>query len=212
MLEVCHGSQTYTEYAAQFSTWAILASPLILGNDIRSMSPECLAIVANKEVIAVNQDPLGLRGKLVLQWPQATWPSVDPARLSDAPLPTFNLAMAPCNASEPLQGFTYSASDRLIRSVAEPGACLTYGGFKESNFYAGECTGWTAPGIGSQQWLPNATSGALTVVDNVEKVADVLDCDPFKVGSVQVGTGGGGLLYLTPRPPGVRHQRAAVGL
>jgi hypothetical protein len=45
--------------------WAILAAPLIAGNDIRSMSATTKAILTNPDVIAVNQDPLGKQGTLV---------------------------------------------------------------------------------------------------------------------------------------------------
>jgi len=48
---------------SHFSLWSILAAPLIAGNDIRNMSKETLEILTNKEVIAVNQDPLGVQGK-----------------------------------------------------------------------------------------------------------------------------------------------------
>ena len=75
MLEVCNGGQTDAEYRSQFSTWAVLASPMILGNDVRNMTAACLAIVANREVIALAQDALVIRGKLVLQWPEAQWPA-----------------------------------------------------------------------------------------------------------------------------------------
>jgi alpha-galactosidase len=54
-----------TEYRAQFSLWAILAAPLIAGNDLRNMSPDTRDILTNKEVIAVNQDPLGREGRSV---------------------------------------------------------------------------------------------------------------------------------------------------
>src|SRR5262249_38928942 len=43
--------------------WAVLAAPLIAGNDLRSMSPEIKAILTNKEVIAINQDALGWQGR-----------------------------------------------------------------------------------------------------------------------------------------------------
>lgn len=52
----------------QFTFWVITASPLLLGNDLRHMSPQTLATVSNPEVIAVNQDPLALRGELVYFW------------------------------------------------------------------------------------------------------------------------------------------------
>ncbi len=47
---------TEDEYKMHFSYWALLNSPLIIGCDIRSMSPETKAILMNKEVIAINQD------------------------------------------------------------------------------------------------------------------------------------------------------------
>ena len=42
--------------------WSMLASPLIMGNDLRSASNETIKTLANKEVIAVNQDKLGIQG------------------------------------------------------------------------------------------------------------------------------------------------------
>ena len=65
MLEVGNGKLTYDENVAHFSLWCILAAPLMLGNDIRTMSDEVLEIITNPEVIAVNQDPLGRQGKKV---------------------------------------------------------------------------------------------------------------------------------------------------
>jgi alpha-galactosidase len=65
MLEVGNGGMTTTEYRSHFSLWCILAAPLIAGNDIRSMSPEIAEILTNKEVIAVDQDQLGLQGRRV---------------------------------------------------------------------------------------------------------------------------------------------------
>jgi alpha-galactosidase len=65
MLEVGNGGMTTPEYRAHFSLWSILAAPLIAGNDLRNMSPDIQAILTNKEVIAVNQDPLGIEGRRV---------------------------------------------------------------------------------------------------------------------------------------------------
>ena len=65
MLEVGNGGMTTTEYRSHFSLWCILAAPLIAGNDIRTMSPEIADILKNKEVIAVDQDPLGSQGRRV---------------------------------------------------------------------------------------------------------------------------------------------------
>lgn len=65
MLEVGNGDLTFEENVAHFSLWSILAAPLMLGNDPRNMPDEILDIITNKEVIAVNQDPLGRQGKKV---------------------------------------------------------------------------------------------------------------------------------------------------
>ncbi|HEX3249868.1 MAG TPA: alpha-galactosidase [Pyrinomonadaceae bacterium] len=65
MLEVGNGGMTAIEYRSHFSLWCILASPLMAGNDLRTMSPEIKEILTNREVIAVNQDPLGMQGRRV---------------------------------------------------------------------------------------------------------------------------------------------------
>ncbi len=65
MLEVGNGGMTTNEYRAHFSLWSILSAPLLAGNDLRDMKPEIHDILTNKEVIAVNQDPLGSQGRRV---------------------------------------------------------------------------------------------------------------------------------------------------
>ncbi|HRS90629.1 MAG TPA: glycoside hydrolase family 27 protein [Candidatus Marinimicrobia bacterium] len=61
MLEVGNG-MTIAEDRAHFSLWCIQAAPLIAGNDLRDMSPEVRDILTNKELIAIDQDPLGIQG------------------------------------------------------------------------------------------------------------------------------------------------------
>jgi alpha-galactosidase len=63
MLEVGNGGMTDTEYQSHFSLWAIMAAPLIAGNDVRSMSAATKSILTNADVIAVDQDALGIQGK-----------------------------------------------------------------------------------------------------------------------------------------------------
>jgi alpha-galactosidase len=65
MLEVGNGGMTNAEYRSHFSLWAILAAPLLAGNDLRNMTPEIHDILTNKEVIAVDQDALGRQGRRV---------------------------------------------------------------------------------------------------------------------------------------------------
>lgn len=61
MLEVGNG-MTVNEDRAHFAMWCMMASPLILGNDLRAMSEETKAILMNREMIAVDQDELGVQG------------------------------------------------------------------------------------------------------------------------------------------------------
>src|SRR5438105_13966230 len=67
MLEIGNGAMTNDEYKTHMSLWAILAAPLLAGNDLRSPTPEILAILTNREVIAVNQDKLGKQGQRAWQ-------------------------------------------------------------------------------------------------------------------------------------------------
>jgi len=67
MLEVGNGGMTDAEYQAHFSLWAIMAAPLIAGNDLRTMSAATRDILTNREVIAVDQDSLGVQGWLAEQ-------------------------------------------------------------------------------------------------------------------------------------------------
>src|SRR5215213_7701301 len=62
MMEVGNSGLTTTESRAHFSLWAMLAAPLIAGNDVRRMTRETQAILTNKEVVAVDQDALGIQG------------------------------------------------------------------------------------------------------------------------------------------------------
>ncbi len=65
MLEVGNGGMTSDEYRTHFSMWAIFSAPLLAGNDISNMSAETRGILLNKEVIAVDQDRLGIQGRRV---------------------------------------------------------------------------------------------------------------------------------------------------
>ena len=64
MLEVGNG-MSQAQDQAHFSMWSIMSSPLVAGNDVRTMSNQTRAILTNRHVIAVNQDPLGKQARLV---------------------------------------------------------------------------------------------------------------------------------------------------
>ncbi|WP_026713037.1 glycoside hydrolase family 27 protein [Flavobacterium daejeonense] len=61
MLEVGNDMND-TEDKSHFTMWSMMSSPLIAGNDLRKMTKETLAILTNKELIAINQDKLGIQG------------------------------------------------------------------------------------------------------------------------------------------------------
>jgi alpha-galactosidase len=67
MLEVGNGGMKHDEYLTHMSLWAMLAAPLLAGNDLSSMTPETVDILTNKEVIAIDQDPAGIQGHRVWQ-------------------------------------------------------------------------------------------------------------------------------------------------
>ncbi|ALI98494.1 glycoside hydrolase family 27 protein [Rufibacter tibetensis] len=73
MMEVGNG-MTVNEDRAHFTMWSMLAAPLIAGNDLRNMSKETIAILTDKEVLAINQDKLGIQGlRLSVKDSLETW-------------------------------------------------------------------------------------------------------------------------------------------
>jgi alpha-galactosidase len=72
MLEIGNGGMTDVEYRTHMSLWSMLASPLLAGNDLRTMTPTIHDILTNREVIAIDQDSLGVQATRV-------WASEDSA-------------------------------------------------------------------------------------------------------------------------------------
>jgi len=67
MLEIGNGGMSSTEYRSHFSMWAMMAAPLIAGNDLAGMSSTTQSILTNKEIIDIDQDPLGKQGVKVAE-------------------------------------------------------------------------------------------------------------------------------------------------
>ncbi|HEV3219548.1 MAG TPA: glycoside hydrolase family 27 protein [Candidatus Acidoferrales bacterium] len=65
MLEVGNGGMNLDEYRTHMSLWAILAAPLLAGNDLTKMSPDTIALLTNREVLAISQDSAGQQGDRV---------------------------------------------------------------------------------------------------------------------------------------------------
>jgi len=67
MLEVGNGGMKRDEYRTHMALWALLAAPLLAGNDLRTMSPETKELLTNSEVLAIDQDKKGIQGHRVWQ-------------------------------------------------------------------------------------------------------------------------------------------------
>jgi alpha-galactosidase len=93
-------SLTESEQRVHFSLWAMLAAPLLAGNDIRTMSDQTRALLTNRDVIAVDQDPLAA---------QAT-PSPQDNRVLTKPLSDGAAAVVLFNADDKPADITTSAS------------------------------------------------------------------------------------------------------
>jgi len=76
MLEIGNGGMTTDEYRTHMSLWCILAAPLMAGNNLVAMDAETRALLTNPEVIAIDQDPLGIQGHRIKQeGPLEVWRS-----------------------------------------------------------------------------------------------------------------------------------------
>ncbi|HEY5119151.1 MAG TPA: glycoside hydrolase family 27 protein, partial [Anaerolineales bacterium] len=107
MLEVGNGGMSDLEYQSHFIMWAIMAAPLIAGNDLRSMSQAIRDILTAPEVIAVDQDALGIQGTRI----SATAASDKPEIWSKTLSGVNARAVALFNRSEAAVDMTVSWSD-----------------------------------------------------------------------------------------------------
>ena len=113
MLEVGNGGMTDAEYVSHFSIWAISKAPLLIGCDVSKMSNATLTTLTNREVIAVNQDALGVQGKKV---------AFPPSQLTNQ----SDIGIADCSSNADPKRFqwTYNDQDGSIRLAAN-GLCLS---------------------------------------------------------------------------------------
>lgn len=117
VLEVGNGGMTDAEYMTHFSLWAISKAPLLIGCDVSKMSDATLKILKNREIIAVNQDSLGVQGKKVAfassQSPKAS------GHVSITNCSTFSSSIDPKRYQ-----WTYDAQNASFRSAFN-GRCLS---------------------------------------------------------------------------------------
>ncbi len=94
---------SFVEYQTQMSLWSIVCSPLMIGCDLRSLDAESGALLSNREVLAVNQDPLGIAGRRVR--------SENGCEIWVKPLSDGSVAAAIVNRGSVWNDFTLKASD-----------------------------------------------------------------------------------------------------
>jgi alpha-galactosidase len=108
MLEVGNGGMTVDEYRTHMSLWAILAAPLLAGNDLSTMTPETVALLTNRDVIAVDQDAAGKQGDRVsAEGPIEVW--VRTLADGSKAVGIFNRHHLPMTAHVNLRSLGYSA-------------------------------------------------------------------------------------------------------
>ncbi|MGH7653448.1 MAG: glycoside hydrolase family 27 protein [Gemmatimonadaceae bacterium] len=101
MLEVGNGGMTRDEYRAHFSLWAMMAAPLIAGNDVRAMldstrqAASTREILLNRDVIAIDQDSLGVQGTIVQDNPPDLQVWMKPLADGSRAVLLFNRASVP---------------------------------------------------------------------------------------------------------------------
>ena len=111
MLEIGNGGMSADEYRTHMSLWAMSAAPLMMGHDLRETSADMLAILANRRVIAVDQDTRGIQGQAVrTEGTTEVW--AKPLADGSVALALFNRAEAPITA-------TMSAGDAGLASVSK---------------------------------------------------------------------------------------------
>jgi alpha-galactosidase len=130
MLEVGNGGMNTDEYRTHMSLWAILAAPLLAGNDLTTMTPETVALLTNKDVIAIDQDRAGRQGDRVnAVGPIEIW--VRPLADGSKAVGIFNRHPSPLSATVDFKrqlGFNHAVKARdlwLQKDLENPGNTYT---------------------------------------------------------------------------------------
>jgi len=150
MLEVGNGGMTTAEYRSHFSLWALAKAPLIIGCDITKITQATLDILTNPEVIAINQDTLGVQGSKVNAYP-------GPGTHGST------VILAECVPELSTQQWIYNPSQLTL--VSNDGTCLSF--MSCSNDYeafvaTSQCQVGSGCTNGANQQWKWGTSGALT--------------------------------------------------
>ncbi len=115
MLEIGNGHMSDDEYRTHMSLWALVAAPLLAGNDIRTMSDTTKSILLNREVIAIDQDPLGKQASPVKNGDFETW--VKPLADGSVAVGVVNLGSAAGPATITARNLKLPGAVKLARDL-----------------------------------------------------------------------------------------------
>ncbi|SDZ86721.1 alpha-galactosidase [Arachidicoccus rhizosphaerae] len=107
MLEVGNGNYTPEENRSHFSMWAMMAAPLMAGNDLSKMTPSILNILTNKNIISIDQDSLAIQGHRIENLP-------DSVEVWAKPLKNNQWAVAFLNRGSKTSSLQYTWSEKVI--------------------------------------------------------------------------------------------------
>jgi alpha-galactosidase len=135
MLEVGNG-MTFNEDKAHFSLWCMLAAPLLAGNDLRKMARQTKDILTNKEVIAIDQDVLGVES--------FRYYSFDGLEIWVKPLSNGDLAVCFLNRSSHYQNISYEWMAHAIQDkISNTNVDFTQTTYKLRDLWAKKDVGTT---------------------------------------------------------------------
>ncbi|QUQ65071.1 NEW3 domain-containing protein [Kutzneria sp. CA-103260] len=130
MLEIGNGGMSDTEYRSHFALWAEMAAPLIAGTELRTMSAATKEILTNREIIAVDQDPLGAQGRAVAQ-ANGQWVLTKPLADGSRAVTLFNETDAPATITTTAaqtglgHAFDYQVRDLFAHTTSESAGQIT---------------------------------------------------------------------------------------
>ena len=170
MLEVGNGGMTTEEYRTHMSLWALLAAPLLAGNDLSKMTPETRSILMNNTVIAIDQDKLGVQGdRMSKNGDLEIW--VKPLSDGGKAVGLFNRGTSTAEISLLLSDLGVKARERTAAAEISPGSprpTSTLGNVRlESSFNTGQSgtpSYVRAKGLPPAQWrVTNVWTGSPVV-------------------------------------------------
>ena len=109
-LEIGNGGMSEDEYRAHMTLWTMLAAPLMLGNDVRTMSPATIALLESRGVIAIDQDPLGRQARRIRK--------DGDAEIWARPLADGSVALALFNRGTTARDISFTPQDAGLARIA----------------------------------------------------------------------------------------------